>query len=326
MTAAAPPVQPAASRRGILALLARHPLVSFFVLAFAGTWLFSVPAALSEAGVGLLPIGSLVEPVHLYVLSTTLGLYMGPVLAAFVMTGATEGKEGIRRFLRRLVLWRVGFRWYLFALVGLPVILVLGAIVLPGALASFEGLSLTLLTGYLYFFAYVFFIGGGLNEEPGWRGFALPRLQRRHGPLVGSLILGPLWGLWHLPMFWVSFWNTPPTILNIVLFVFSITCVTIIFTWFFNRTKGSVFMATVLHASNNAFYAGVPALFSASIVTGFGGMIPLIVGHGTFALVLIAVTRGRLGYDHYLREAPLREAPLREAPLREAPDSAVAPT
>jgi uncharacterized protein len=300
MTADAAAERPGAAREG---LLARHPLLFFFIIAYAGTWLFSLPAALSEGGVGLLPLSSLVDPVYLYVLSTTLGVYLGPVLSAFVMTGATEGREGIRRLLRRIVLWRVGLRWYLFALVGLPAILVLGAIVLPGTLASFQGLSPTIVTAYLYFFVYVFFIGGGLNEEPGWRGFALPRLQRLHGPLVGSLILGPLWGLWHLPLFWVSFWNTPPTILNIVLFVFAITLGTIIFTWFFNRTKGSVFMATVLHASNNAFYAIVPAIFSASIVTDYGAMVPLIIAHGTLALVLIALTRGRLGYDHYLQEA-----------------------
>jgi len=300
MTTAESAERPGAAREG---LLARHPLLFFFIIAYAGSWLFSLPVALSEAGVGLLPLSSLVDPLRLYVLSTTLGAYLGPVLAAFVMTGATEGREGIRRLLRRIVLWRVGLRWYLFALIGLPAILVLGAIVLPGALASFQGLGPTIVTTYLYFFAYIFFIGGGLNEEPGWRGFALPRLQRLHGPLVGSLILGPLWGLWHLPLFWVTFWNTPPTILNIVLFVFAITCATIIFTWFFNNTKGSVFMATLLHASNNAFYAIVPAMFSASIVAGYGGMVPLIIAHGTLALVLIALTRGRLGYDHYLQEA-----------------------
>src|SRR5947209_10176412 len=117
MIAANPPVQSAAPAKG---LLARHPLLFFFIFAFAGSWLFSVPVALSEAGVGFLTLSSLADPVYLYVLSTTFGLYMGPVLSAFVMTGATEGREGIRRLLRRIVLWRVGLRGDLFALVGLP--------------------------------------------------------------------------------------------------------------------------------------------------------------------------------------------------------------
>ena len=198
MTTADAAERPDAAREG---LLARHPLVFFFIFACAGTWLFSVAAALCEAGVGLLPVSSLLDPLHLYVVSTTLGVYLGPFLSAFVMTGATEGREGIRRLLHRIVLWRVGLRWYLFALVGFPAIIVLVASVLPGALASFQGLAPTIVTAYLFYFAYVFSIGGGLNEEVGWRGFALPRLQRLHGPLVGGLILGSLWALWHLPGF-----------------------------------------------------------------------------------------------------------------------------
>jgi uncharacterized protein len=299
MTTDATPL-PDAAREG---LLARHPLVSFFVLAYAGSWLFQVPAALSEGGVGLLPVSSLVDPVYLYVSATTLGTFMGPFLSGFVMTGATEGREGLRRLLRRIVLWRVGLRWYLFALIGLPALLMLSAIVLPGALASFQGLAPTLVTSYLLVFVYIFFIGGGLNEEVGWRGFALQRLQRLHGPLVGSLILGVLWGGWHLPLFWVTYWNTPATILTIVLFVTAIIAFTFVMTWVFNNTKGSVFMAILVHTSNNAFYAIVVAIFSAPIVIGNGGTVPLIFGHGILVLVLIALTRGRLGYDHYLQEA-----------------------
>src|SRR5215210_3751461 len=111
------PVQPAAPHRGIRALLARHPLVSFFVLAYAGTWLFELPYVLSGYGVGLLPYSS---PVLLW--TSPVSVFMGPFLAAFVMTGVTEGRAGVRRFLRRFVLWRVGFRWYVFAFVGVPVI------------------------------------------------------------------------------------------------------------------------------------------------------------------------------------------------------------
>jgi uncharacterized protein len=114
------------------------------------------------------------------------------------MIGITEGRAGIRRF----VLWRVGLGWYLFALIGIPLILVLSVIVLPGALASFQGLAPLEPLPLLGIFVYIFFLGGPLSEEPGWRGFALPRLQSLHGPLVGSPILGILWGLWHLPLFW----------------------------------------------------------------------------------------------------------------------------
>ena len=165
------------------------------------------------------------------------------------MTGVTEGREGVGRLLRRFVLWRVGFRWYLFALVGIPVIVVLSVIVMPGVLESFQGLGALAPLPLLGVFVYVLFLGGALGEEPGWRGFALPRLQSLHGPLVGSLILGPLWGLWHLPLFFTP-WNEP-TVLNVVVYVLSTTSLAIIYTWAFNNTKGSLLIAILIHAAFN---------------------------------------------------------------------------
>src|ERR687894_1438166 len=115
-------------------LLARHPLVFFFIFAYAGTWLLELPYVLTQDGSGLLPFSS---PVLGWMMLVS--IFMGPFLAAFIMTGATEGREGVGRFLRRFVLWRVGLGWYLFVLIGIPAILVLSVIVLPGVLASFEG-------------------------------------------------------------------------------------------------------------------------------------------------------------------------------------------
>jgi membrane protease YdiL (CAAX protease family) len=176
---------------------------------------------------------------------------------------------------------------------------------LPRALASFQGLTPTIVPGYPLIFAYVVLLGGGLDEEAGWRGFALPRLQRLHGPLVESLILGPLWALWYLPLFFIPSWDTPPTMLNIVLFLMSCTFITIILTWLFNNTKGSVLLAILVHSSINTTYAAILALlFSASIVTGHGGLVPIVIGFGVVALLLVALTRGRLGYQHYRQEEP----------------------
>src|SRR4051812_24739590 len=176
---------PGAAREG---LLARHPMLFFVLIAYAGTWVVWLPFLLSADGLGLLSFSS---PLPL-VVTGGLGSFTGPALAAFIMTGVTEGKEAIRRLLQKIVLWRVGIGWYLFALIGLPVILALGTIVVPGNLASFEPMDpLSLLFAYLPFFIYpALIIGGPLGEEPGWRGCALPRLQRLHGPWVGSLILG----------------------------------------------------------------------------------------------------------------------------------------
>jgi len=115
-------------------LVIRHPLISFFVMAYALTWLGWSPWYLSADGIGLLPYDG--ESISDYL--NTVALVLGPTLSAFIMTGVTEGREGVRRLLRRIVLWRVGLGWYLFVLLGIPAIILLSTVVVPGALASFK--------------------------------------------------------------------------------------------------------------------------------------------------------------------------------------------
>jgi len=291
MSTADPPVQSASPYKD---LLARHPLVFFFIIAYAGTWLLELPYILSEDGAGLLPFSS-----PLLKWTSPVTIFTGPFLAAFIMTGVTEGRAGIRRLLRRFVLWRVGLGWYLFVLVGIPAILVLSVIVLPGALGSFQGLATLAPLTLLFLAVYGFFLSGPLAEEPGWRGFALPRLQSLHGPLVGSLILGVLWALWHLPLFFTP-WNTLTTF-NVVVYVLATTCLTIIYTWVFNNTKGSLLLAILLHWSFDLSTLIVGPLFPAPIVDEYG-LLVILPGFGAAALLVVALTRGRLGYQHYQQE------------------------
>ena len=279
-------------------LLARHPLISFFVMAYAFSWIVWSPWVLSEDGVGLLPfqlpswtIGFVLAPA---------AILLGPTLAGFIMTGITEGREGIRRLLHRIVLWRVGLRWYLFALIGIPVVMALGMIILPGGPALLLTLGPGYVLSYLGSFVLVTIVGGPLFEEPGWRGFALPRLQPLHGPLVGTLILGLLWALWHLPEFLVPSWaesSGGSDFLAIVKFVLIAITFAIVTTWVFNNTKGSVFMAILVHASIDTFSAPLFVLFSPSDLANI-----ILVSFGALALVLVAFTRGRLGYPHYRQE------------------------
>jgi membrane protease YdiL (CAAX protease family) len=276
-------------------LLVRYPLTSFFVMAFALTWIVFSPWELSEDGVGLLPfqlpswtIGYLLTPA---------AILLGPTLSGFIMTGVTEGREGVRRLLHRIVLWRVGFRWYVFALIGIPVVMALGTIILPGGPAALLTLGPGWVLIYLVSFVLGAILGGPLLEEPGWRGFALPRMQRLHGPLVGTIILGLLWALWHLPEFLVPSWAEPSggsDFFAIVKFVVIAILVAIITTWVFNNTKGSVFMAILVHASIDVSSGPLLVVFSPSQTFN-----SILVSFGVLALVLVVLTRGRLGYQNY---------------------------
>jgi len=213
------------------------------------------------------------------------------------MTATTEGRVGIRRLLRRCVLWRVGLRWYLFAFIGVPLVLALGAIIVLGGLASFQFLGPGYVLTNLALFIPIAIQGGPLFEEIGWRGFALPRLQRLQGPLVGSLILGLLWGLWHLPEFMVPDWAATSggsDLLAIVKFVLFAIAGAIVLTWVFNNTKGSVLMAILVHTAIDA------PLLPFSVTLGPSeAMNGMLLSLGVVALLVVAFTRGRLGYQHY---------------------------
>jgi uncharacterized protein len=260
-------------------------------MAYAFSWIVWSPWVLGEDGAGLLPID----------ISRTASGYLnaaailaGPTLAAFIMTAITEGRAGIGRLLRRIVLWRVGLRWYLVALVGIPVVMALGTLILPGGLASLRSLGPGYLLTYLSIFPLVVVLGGPLFEEIGWRGFALPRLQPLHGPLLGTLILGLLWALWHLPEFMVPSWaesSGGTGFVAIVRFVAIAVAFAVVTTWVFNNTKGSVFVAILVHASIDTSSLPMGALFSPCEV---GNMI--LLSFGVLALVLVVLTRGRLGY------------------------------
>jgi uncharacterized protein len=273
-------------------VLTRHPLVSFFVLAYAGAWVVELPVVLSRTGTGLLPY---TLPPVVVILMIAAATFTGPTLSAFAMVRVTEGREGPKRLLRRYVQWRVKLRWYLFVLLVIPASVVLGAIVLPGVLASYQPVTLGMVIGYPVAFVATFVLGGPLGEEPGWRGFALPRLQAAYGPLVGSIVLGVLWASWHLPLFWSGVW-TPPTVANMVMFLAMTTLLTLVMTWVFNNAGGSLLLTMLMHASFNTFANKIVApTFPAPLLTEYG-LLPVLVGFAVVAVVVVAATRGRLGY------------------------------
>jgi membrane protease YdiL (CAAX protease family) len=265
----------------------RHPLVCYFVLAYAFSWLAWLPYILSKSGLGFFPV-------LLSQFAILPGAYLGPCLSGFLMTAVTEGKPGIHRLLRRFVLWKVGWQWYLFTLIGVPMFLFLGYATQSGSGAAFHFPFPQFLWVYPLFLILEIFTSG-LAEEPGWRGFALPRLQERYGPLLGTVMLGLLWGGWHLPLF-LTAWADGSNLLGICEFFLTTISVAILITWVFNHTRGSLLMAILLHASHDTFG-------SVSVVTGLfqtqwmlkNATSGTLIGVGVVALLLIIVTRSRLG-------------------------------
>jgi len=282
--------QSIAASRSLRQVMRQHPLFFFFLMAYAFSWIISIPYVLSVWRI--LP-GD-------YTIAFILKPWVGPTLAAFIMTGITEGKAGLRRLRHPLQQRRAGWQWYLFILVGIPALLLLGIIIQPGMLASFQGLTPVILVSYPVYFVVVFF-GVAMPEEIGWRGFALPRMQPRYGPLWGTLLLGVLWGFWHLLYFLTPDHGGGPGtsfatfLTNFSIFLLMVITLAIIFTWVFNHTQGSIFIATLLHASIDTPQLVWIPLFLAVGETSMD--LAILIGFGVPALLIVILTRGRLGYQ-----------------------------
>lgn len=209
----------------IPALIRRYPLTAFFVLAYALTW-WVYPLLLVSPLLGLA------------------GLF-GPALAAIVVVAVTEGRSGLKGLLGRVVRWRVGARWYAVAL-GLPAVLALAAAGLHLLLGAPTPVGLGRLS-ILEPIIFVLIVG----EELGWRGYALPRLLATRSALAAGLVLGLLWSMWHLPTFFLP--GTPQYGLPVPAFVLLTTAYSVLFTWLYLRTGGSVLITTLFHGAINFF-------------------------------------------------------------------------
>jgi uncharacterized protein len=210
----------------LVSLIRRYPLITFFVLAYVLSWWPWILYALD-----LLP-----QPIAGF----------GPFLAAIVVLAITRGKSGVVGLLRRMVRWRVGLRWYAVALL-LPVAISLAAAVFNVLLGA-QAPSPVELGGWMGLFSTFFLLLlvpgiGGAWEEPGWRGYALPRLQVGRSALFASLILWIGIVVWHVPLFMVGeiHWSDVVFMLGFV----------IVFNWVFNNADGSVLIIMLMHAMNN---------------------------------------------------------------------------
>jgi membrane protease YdiL (CAAX protease family) len=271
-------------------LLEKYPLTAFFLLAIGLTWIFMIADALGSHGI--LP----------FRLPLTLLLVMGymPTLAAILVAGKTEGKEAIRALLSKLLIVRVGLGWYIFAIFGLAVLYVV-VILLHNVLAGSEALPilsantpplppLQLAVSILPMFLVIGIVNG---EELAWRGFALPRLQAKYNALTASLILGVIWTLFHLPLFFTVTGSSQAG-WSFTSFLISTLAMSVLYTWMFNNTRGSVLLAYMLHASANT-WSQVVSMDHANGLVGWmlAGVLVLT------ALIIVGLT----GADNLSRKA-----------------------
>ena len=284
------------SGTGVRGFLRNHPLAGYFLLAFGFSWAWEIP---------------LFAIWHQQILGPW--VIIGPSLAGFVMAGIVEGRAGMVRLFRRFLIWRVGIRWYVVALLAMPTVWLVSVAVTPGATAAFRMPSPAFLVTYLGAFAFAF-VSSFFVEEFGWRGFAQPRIQVRYGPLLGTLILGALWALWHLPS-WAFFPGATGAgksflSLTFATAMFGFACYTVAFAvviaWLFNYSRGSVLLAIVIHASANAgagsFLSLFPSLFPHPVIpTAYE------IGVIVIAMAVVLGTRGRLGYDRYRADAAIQK-------------------
>ena len=247
---------------GAMHAVRARPLVAFFVLAYALSWWPSLIYLATGSG----------PPI----------LGCGPFLAAVTVLALTSGKVGIKGLFRSMLSWRVGLRWWAIAILA-PVVMTSLAAGLNIALGASTP-SASDLANWPSIFATALVIllvpiAGGAWEEPGWRGYALPRLLARRSALEAGLALGVLWALWHVPLFLTGKQHWSDLVLVVVVSVF--------LTWLFRNALGSVLVTMVFHATNNAFSGGyVSPMFHGSDSVRQSWM--LVVVWGT-AAVLVAL-------------------------------------
>lgn len=226
----------------------RYKIPILFLLVLGLTWPFMIVDVLGSHGI--LPFR---VPVILW-------LVMGymPTLAAVIVIGLTQGKEGVRALFKKFLIARVGVKWYLFAIFGLAVTAIVTVILgnqfgattnnpLIKAEIAAAGPIAIILNATL-----MFIVRGLLNgEEFAWRGVALPRLQAKYNALASSLILSIPWILFHLPLFFTK--GSTQENMSILCYAIQLAATSILFTWIYNNTKGSVLLAYILHASMNTW-------------------------------------------------------------------------
>ncbi len=224
----------------VITFIKRSPLAAYFIMAFAFTWAILGLAVLAAQGIITLPLSATV----LITIAT-----LGPAVAAILVVRAESGRSGVRSLLAQARHWRVKPIWYAIALIG-PALIMLAAFLLWRVLGG-PALSPPPLNAWLSVpILVVVLLIPALFEEIGWRGLALPRLQSRYGALAASLIIGAAWAAWHLPIWFIP--EAGFSSLPFPVFAAFTMAISVLFTWLYNGSGGSVLLPALAHAAINA--------------------------------------------------------------------------
>jgi membrane protease YdiL (CAAX protease family) len=234
-------------------LVEDRPVVAFFLGAYLYTWVVSAPAVFMEP--------SWSAAILVYVGS------FGPPISAAVVTWLRG--DDVRAWARQITRWRVGWKWWAVA-AGLPIAAAVGItlvlVVVRGPVDLGQAFPSPILFAVIFLFALL--LSGGLNEEPGWRGFAQPHLNERYGAVPASLLIGVVWAGWHAPYFVIPV--TPHSsfpLVNTLGWVGGILTLSILLGWLYNNT-GSVLLAMVLHAMANTADVVIPLAADQIVIDG----------------------------------------------------------
>ena len=255
------------------------PLSTYLLLTFGSAWLVWSPLLLAEYLHLTLPVPSLVF--------ITLGTF-APSITALFLTWRYAGGTELRRLLRRAVIWRVSPVWYLIAIAGPALIMLLAMgvhVLLGGTIPDYVPFGVRWLIVVVNFIL-ILLIGGPLGEEFGWRGLALPSLEARFSPLWASLILGVIWAVWHLPLFFIS--GSAQSSLPFGLYALLTIPLTILITWVYHGSGNSLLMVMLFHAAVNTWSG--PLMISPEAA---GSTRPLVLGVILTWLIALLVVVGR---------------------------------
>ena len=213
-------------------------------------------------------------------------------IASVIMTGLTLGKAGVVSLLKRYIQWRVGWKWYLAAFLLEPTLQVLGVYgnaLITGVAPDYSHIMAYKVFGEggtLWLFILPFFLVDLISngEEIGWRGYVLPRLQAKYNALTSALILGVIWGFWHLLKF-LPHWNT----LTFAFFMLHTMAFAVTLSWLYNNTKGSLLLVAVMHASANTAGVFLPLANTASNENA-GAYVSYVLLEVIAAVIIAALT------------------------------------